>query len=139
MLRSVKLAVSTLALGAALLLLAATALGRTGMDLGYTKSQTYNAALRYLRVDLGYEVTERNPRAAYLLFRYKSVGQREPTPGSIEVVPNGQRVKVFVNLPQMPKYHEQVLVDGLLKKLRTEYGEPPRRRTRKEPEGDAGA
>lgn len=136
--RSVKLTLSTLALGIALLLLATTALGRTGMALGYTRSQTYNAALRYLRVDLGYEVTERDPRAAYLLFRYKSVGQREATPGSIEIVPNGERVKVFVNLPQMPKYHEQVLADGLLKKLRAEYGEPPRRRSHKKREADAG-
>jgi hypothetical protein len=30
-----------------------------------------------------------------------------------------------VELPALPRYHEQVLSDGLQKKLASEYGEPP--------------
>jgi hypothetical protein len=42
----------------------------------------------------------------------------------------------------MPTYHETTLRDGLLKKLRTEYGEPAKKKKPedkpKAPEGDAG-
>ncbi len=91
----------------------------------YSKGQTYSAALRYLRVDLGYEVVEKDPDAAYLLFRYTPMGRREPTNGSIEIVENRDDVRVVVQLPQMPHYHETVLRDGLMAKLQKEYGDPP--------------
>src|SRR3954466_14197350 len=85
---------------------------------GYTKSQTYNAALRFLRVDLGYEVTEKDPEAAYLLFRFVPEGRKSTTNGSIEIVEQREGTRLYVRLPEMPRYHEQMLSDGLLKKLR---------------------
>ncbi len=109
-------------------------------DSGWTKQQTYNGALRYLRVDLGFEVTERDPDAAYLMFGYRTPGTRETTAGSIEIVEARGGVKLYVELPRMPAYHERVLRDGLLKKLRTEYGEPRKpSEDDKRPPGDAGA
>jgi hypothetical protein len=93
---------------------------------GYTKVQTYNAALRYLRVDLGYEVTEKDPAAAYLLFKFLPDGRKLPTNGSIEIVEQREGVRLYVRLPEMPRYHEELLSDGLVRKLRDEYGEPPR-------------
>jgi hypothetical protein len=93
-------------------------------DSRYTKAQTYNAALRYLRVDLEYEITERDPDAAYLMFRYAAPGRKETTNGAIQIVETAKVVRVYVQLPQMPEYHEQVLKDGLMKKLGAEYGEP---------------
>jgi hypothetical protein len=119
---------------------------RVEAESGYTKAQTYSGALRYLRVDLGYEVVERDPDAAYLIFRYTQTGQnKRPTNGTIEVVETQGRVKLLVQIPEMPEYHERVLRDGLLKKLRLEYGEPPAKppvkETRPEPKrpADAGA
>ncbi len=35
-------------------------------------------------------------------------------------------VRVVARLEQMPRYHEQVLVDELAAKMRREYGSPPR-------------
>lgn len=101
---------------------------KVSFDSAYTHEQTYNAALRYVRVDMGLKVTERDPQAAYVMFDYKSAesGDRVSA-GSVEVVPTGGVVKVVVQLAQMPRYHEQVLADGLQKKLRTEYGEPPKK------------
>ncbi|HVU01720.1 MAG TPA: hypothetical protein VHE30_08210 [Polyangiaceae bacterium] len=93
----------------------------------YTKGQTYNGALRYLRVDLGYEVTEKDPEAAYLLFKFVPTGRKTPMNGSIEIVEQRASVRVYVHLPELPRYHEELLSDGLLRKLRDEYGEPPRR------------
>lgn len=117
---------------------------RTEGRSDYTKAQTYSGALRYLRVDLGYEITERDPDAAYLLFKYVPAGRKAPSNGSIEIVESKGAVKVLVQLPQMPAYHEQALRDGLMKKLLAEYGAPPKRddkdKGKKKPDpGDAGA
>lgn len=108
---------------------------RVEAESDYTRAQTYNGALRYLRVDLGYEVVEKDQDAGYILFRYEPPGRRgNPTNGSIEVLESKERVKLVIQLPQMPTYHETTLRDGLLKKLRTEYGEPPKK---KKPSEDA--
>jgi len=108
----------------------------------YSKAQTFSGALRYLRVDLGYEIVEKDPDAAYLLFKYVPSGQREPTNGSIEIVQSEGKVKVFVQLPRMPEYHERMLSTGLAKKLKSEYGEPtkpakkPTKKPTKKPDRD---
>lgn len=101
---------------------------KASFDSHYTLEQTYNAALRLIRVDMGLKVTERDPDAAYLLFDYKSPesGART-TPGAVELVKSGRVVKVVVKLSQMPRYHEQVMADSLTKKLADDYGEPPAR------------
>ena len=97
-------------------------------ETAYTKSQTYNAALRYLRVDLGYEVVEKDADAAYLLFRFAAPGKKAASNGAIEIVDQraGDRVRVYIRLPELPHFHEQMLSDGLFQKLRNEYGDPPR-------------
>jgi hypothetical protein len=93
----------------------------------YTKVQTYSGALRYVRVDLGYEVLEKDPEAAYLIFKYLPPGASKTSTvtGTLEVIEAGGGVRVFVNLPRMPEYHERIFRDGLLKKLKDEYGAPP--------------
>ena len=48
------------------LLCAPFAEARVEAEAHYSKAQTYSAALRYLRVDLGYEVMEKDADAAYL-------------------------------------------------------------------------
>ena len=128
---------------ATMLLCAHSATARVGGDSEYSKQQTYSGALRYLRVDLGYEVTERDPDAAYLIFRYQLPGQNKATAtGTVEIVDADGHVKLFVQIPTMPEYHERVLRDGLVRKLHDEYGVPPHKPVpppKKEPEADAGA
>jgi hypothetical protein len=103
---------------------ASTAYARSLAEVPYTREQTFSAALRYLRVDLGYEVTEKDADAAYLLFAYDPSGKKhEPLRGSIEVVQREQGVRLFVSLPTLPSYHEEVLKQGLVRKLQAEYGE----------------
>jgi hypothetical protein len=100
----------------------------------YTKVQTYNAALRYLRVDLSYVVTEKDAQAAYLLFHFMPDGRKKETNGAIEIVERDDSVRVYVRLPELPHYQEEMLSDGLFRKLRDEYGDPPRHEDRpKEP------
>ena len=121
-------------------LLAAGAGARVEGDSDYSKAQTYSGALRYLRVDLGYEVVERDPDAAYLVFRYDPPGQaKSESLGTVEVIEAGEHVRVFVRIPRMPEYHERVLRDGLLRKLRDEYGAPTPRRPEPKQPADAGS
>jgi hypothetical protein len=101
---------------------------RVETDSAYTKAQTYSGALRYLRAELGYEIVEKDPDAAYLIFKYREPGQKDrDSNGTIEIIEASGKVRVFVQLPRMPEYHERVLSDGLMKKLRDEYGTPPAR------------
>jgi hypothetical protein len=126
----------------AALLLCASATARVGGESEYSKAQTYSGALRYLRVDMGYEVVERDPDAAYLIFRYELPGQKKATAtGTVEVVEADGHVRLFVQIPTMPEYHERVLRDGLVRKLHDEYGTPPHKPppVEKKPEADAGA
>lgn len=108
-------------------LAATTAGARVDGSSSYSKAQTYSGALRYVRVDLGYEVVEKDPDAAYLIFKYTMPGQTKASAvtGTLEVVEASGGVKVIVSLPRLPEYHERVFRDGLLKKLREEYGAPP--------------
>lgn len=135
------LVLALLAMTGAGLLRSTDAEARVEADSNYSKLQTFNTALRYLRVDLGYKVLEKDEDAGYLLFNYAPPGDpKDTSKGSIEVIKTRHDVKVFVQIPKMPQYHEVVLRDGLMRKLRDEYGEPPPKREKPpaKPPGDAG-
>lgn len=106
---------------------AAVAAARVDGGSSYSKAQTYSGALRYVRVDLGYEVVEKDPEAAYLIFKYAAPGGAKGSfvTGTLEVIESNGGVRLFVSLPRMPEYYERMFRDGLLKKLRDEYGAAP--------------
>jgi hypothetical protein len=109
----------------AAVLSSAAAMARVEARPGYTKNQTFSGALRYVRLDLGYEVVEKDPEAAYLIFRYAGPGQKKAElTGTCEIIEIEGEVRLYINLPRMPEYHERVFRDGLLRKLRDEYGAP---------------
>jgi hypothetical protein len=113
---------------AAIVMTGPEASARSAFDSTYGYDRTWNAALRLVRVDLGFKVTEKDEETGYLMFEYKSPESRGATPGTMEFIHSKDPqapVRVVVQLAQMPRYHEQVLVDALTKKLHTEYGDPP--------------
>jgi hypothetical protein len=123
---------------------ALTALGaeaKSTYESPYGYDRTWNAALRLVRVDNAWKITEKDDASGYILFEYKSPENTKATPGSLELVrgrdPNAA-VNVLAQLPQMPHYHEQVLLDALASKMRREYGDPPARK-KAAPPPDAGA
>jgi hypothetical protein len=124
-------ALAALLVAAAIVATALRADAKSSYDSPYGFEKTWNAALRLVRVDNGWKVTEKDEAGGYLLFDYQSPESPKPTPGSLELVrgrePDGP-VSVLVQLPQMPHYHEQVLVDALSAKMRREYGDPPAHR-----------
>ncbi len=120
---------------------------KASVDSPYGFDRTWNSAVRLVRVDMGFKLTEKDEANGYILFDYRSSeGGSKPTHGSIEIVrprDASEAVHVMVQLPEMPHYHEQVLVDALVKKLRAEYGEPPSKprpsSPRRRDDADAGS
>jgi hypothetical protein len=138
--RFATVALLALALGApAVGLLAADASAGVAYDSPYTAEQTFGSALRLIRVDLGLKITEKDAEHGYILFEYTSPESgKKISQGSIEVVGGKRGVHVSVQLPAMPRYHEQVIVDALMKKLIAEHGEPPKPAPAPAPPPDAG-
>jgi hypothetical protein len=137
-------AVAFSAIGGVAAAIAMTAPGadaKSAYESPYGYERTWNAALRLVRVDNGWKVTEKDDQSGYLIFEYTSPESAKPTPGSLELVRGtgrGAPVGVLAQLPQMPRYHEQVLLDSLAAKMRREYGDPPVRRSSEEAPPDAG-
>ncbi len=100
---------------------------RKQREVPYRFEQTWNAALRLVRVDLRMPVTDRDQEGGFVLFEYVSSDKRHP--GSIELVAqtNGPRptTVVVVQVQGMPSYVEQMILDRLEKKLQAEFGAPP--------------
>ena len=80
-----------------------------------------------LRVDFESPITEKDKDSGYFLFTYADAGKQ--LPGSVEVIKvmdNGnETVRVVVQLPALPTYVEQMMLDRLGRKLGLEYGQPP--------------
>lgn len=106
----------------------------------YTFEQTFGSALRLVRVDLGCKITEKDADNGYLLFDYTSPesGKRQHR-GSVEVVRHKNGTHVSVQLPTLPRYHEQMIVDALARKLHSDHGDPPRAKAPAPARDDAGA
>ncbi len=147
MLRFVVRNTVSLALALALFLQVGVASARSQRNLAYRSEQAWTTAVRMLRVDLGFELVERDHEARFVLFTYEE-GEHE-FPGSLEVVERQLEdgrigVRVIVSVPAMPAYIELHLIDRLERKLRDEIGAPiasverprPRRRSHFDRRGD---
>src|SRR5579863_6021926 len=73
---------------AAVMLTPPLADAKASYESPYGFDRTWNSALRYIRVDQGYKVTEKDDTNGYLLFDYRSPesSSKTTTPGSLEVV-----------------------------------------------------
>ena len=97
----------------------------------YTYEQTFGTGLRLLRVDMGFKILERDRELGFIVFEYTSPesGNKKYN-GSMELVDARDGVHVSVQIPEMPQYHEQMIIDQLSKKLSKEHGAPPERKKR---------
>lgn len=106
---------------------ATTANARSVRDEPYPSDVTWNAAVRLVRVDFGFAITERDHDLGYFTFQWRE--GRRTVPGSVELVNttvDGRTgTRVIVQIPQMPTYVESMLLARLGRKLRQEFGEPP--------------
>lgn len=105
----------------------------------YTFDQTYATAVRMIRVDMGFKILEKDKDLGYVMFEYTSTESGSKTSnGSIELVETRNGTSVSVQLPSMPHYHEQMLIDSLTKKLVEEYGAPAADKSKKDKSKDKG-
>lgn len=129
------LALATLvALATAPLFVVGEARAKASYDSAYTLEQTWNSALRLVRVDLGMKVLEKDDKAGYILFEYVDKGTTSAA--SLELLVQEKSIRVVCQIPKFPSYHEAVLLDHLARKLREENGTPPER---PKPPVDAGS
>jgi hypothetical protein len=127
---------------AAITLTAPGADAKSNYESPYGYERTWNASVRLVVVDNNWKITEKDDKNGYILFEYKSPENNKVSPGTLELVPGRDRdepVSVLAQLPAMPHFHEQMLLDHLAIKMRHEYGDPPPHKKR-QPEGppDAG-
>ena len=109
---------------ATLLVAASGAQARREQAFRYPYTRVWETAVRLLRVDLESPIGEKNRDDGYFLFEFPYNGK--PTPGSVEVVRvDDGSVRVVVQVPAMPSYVEQMILDKLARKLTSEYGAPP--------------
>lgn len=99
---------------------------RRQRELAYPSEQIWNAALRLIRVDLRFPVTDRDLEGGFILFEFVANGKHHPA--SLELVAQGSGRRattvVVVQVQGMPSYVEQLILDKLAKKLLSEYGAP---------------
>jgi hypothetical protein len=112
--------------------LSSSAEARVSGEVSYSYSQTWQAAVRLVRVDLGCPISDRDEDMGFMLFEYRNAGRSYP--GSVEVVRTTdergvERIRVTVQVPAMPSYVERMIFDRLTRKLREDFGEArsPRR------------
>jgi len=96
--------------------------------LSYPIDQVWSTTIRYLRIDRGFQVTDRDEEAGYMLFEFPLDGDRSGR-GSIEMFPlkdaSGRpSVSIAVNTGAGPLHLPNAILDGVAAKVRAERGQP---------------
>ena len=93
------------------------------------------AAVRYLRVDRGFTIREKDEKAGYVLFEYADSGKTFR--GSLELVALTEEGRpstaVVITLPELPQRYEMLLLGELGAKVRQERGPAPASQPRPAP------
>ena len=96
-------------------------------ELTWSEITVWRCAVRFIRVDNGFKILEKDKETGYLLFEFTDAGQTSN--GSLEVLRvvknNHEYVRVQMNLHGQPKYIESLLFNKLERKLKSEYGMAP--------------
>ena len=96
--------------------------------LSYPIDQVWPTAIRYLRIDRGFEITDRDQEAGYLLFQFPLEGKRIGS-GSLEMFATEDAagrasVSISVNTGAGPVHLPNSILDGVAAKVRAERGQP---------------
>ena len=117
-----------LVLGTLIALGPVRAAARSSSTLPYPSSEVWAAAVRFLRVDRGLPIREKDEAAGYVLFDYTDGGKAYKA--ALELVPftdeDGRvTTQVSLTIGGLPKRYEGALLEGLGAKIRDERGPPP--------------
>jgi hypothetical protein len=105
----------------------AAAIARAERTVGHPMARVWPTAVRYLRVDEGLEIVDKDAEAGYVVFDLKDKGRTFR--GYLELVEitddDGHRgVRLVLSVEGRPEYTESGLLDRLLDKIHREYGDP---------------
>lgn len=110
----------------ALLLAGGDAHARSEKTLAYPREPAWSAAVRFIRVNAGLKVIEKDAEAGYVIFEFKE--EKKTFRGSlelIEIVKDGRKLVRFVmTIEDRPSWVEIDLLTKLEQKLRAELGTP---------------
>jgi len=100
---------------------------RTTAETAYSPGEVWSTAIRFLRIDRGYQILERDAEAGYVLFGY--VDGETKARGSFEILSKRDDKEklttvLVINIPDVPRHVERLLLDKLDRKLREELGAP---------------
>lgn len=99
---------------------------RAEKTLAYARESVWPAAVRFIRVDEGLKIVEKDGDAGYVLFELREEGKTFR--GSLEVITvvvDGRNVVRFVmQIEDRPTWIEVAMLQRLERKLRTELGSP---------------
>ena len=109
-----------------LLATSGVASARSEKTLAYPRDPAWAASVRFLRVNAGLKVIEKDADAGYVIFEFKE--DKKTFRGSlelIEVVKDGRKLIRFVmTIEDRPQWVEIELLTKLERKLRDELGTP---------------
>jgi hypothetical protein len=108
------------------LLWAGRAEARREQAYPYTFERVWTTAVRLLRIDFSSPITEKDKDSGYFLFDFTDGKAQHP--GSMELIriteAGAESVRVVLQIPALPSYVEQTLLERLSRKLGQEYGTP---------------
>ena len=100
---------------------------RASSDLPYPVADVYSTAVRFVRIDKGCKVLDRDPDAAFVTFECKDDDKTKQ--GSFEIfrttVGGRDGVRMQIALGDDPHYVELRWIELLERKLKEERGTPP--------------
>ncbi|MDQ3336014.1 MAG: hypothetical protein M4D80_12665 [Myxococcota bacterium] len=99
---------------------------RAEKTLAYQRDVAWPAAVRFIRVDEGLKIIEKDAEAGYVLFEIKEEGKTFR--GSLEVmtvvIEGRTLVKFVMQIDERPSWVEIAMLTRLERKLRSELGTP---------------
>jgi hypothetical protein len=99
---------------------------RSEKTLAYQRDPSFQAAVRFLRIDAGMKLVEKDADAGYVIFEYRE--DKKTFRGSLEVIDvikDGRKLTRFVvTIEDRPSYVEIEMLTKLERKLRAELGAP---------------
>ena len=109
-----------------LVLATSTAYARSEKTLAYEREPAWATAVRFIRVNAGLKVIEKDTDAGYVIFEFKE--EKKTFRGSlelIEVIKDGRKAIRFVmTIEDRPSWVEIEMLTKLERKLRAELGSP---------------
>ncbi len=95
---------------------------RSSATFAYSLDEVYSTTVRFIRIDRGCTITDRDPHAAYLMFECKD--GKQVRHGALELYPTPDGVRGQLTLTEEPEYMELRFLELLGRKVRDERGEP---------------